>query len=278
MRCKCASSFRGAYAVFSAFMTCCIIASERASSSVPRVIRVLRVPVSCLHPCLWMHVLRYPCSVRSFQLQKDRFWAWTEDTPQEEEEEEEEDEFQQQQQQQHHQQCQRQRRQWQTAGAHSGEEGRKEKEKDKEKEPEAEGEAIRQQKQELAAAAQDVVVVEGAKGKEGKAKEGKPKGKEKGEEKGKEKGKEKAGGVGSVGFKIEGADVGAPAGHGWDPERDLRLYWLRGGPGEASHRVPFVNRPFESEIHGTVNFTQFCCVLLVTWCYRVLLSCYLCPK
>ena len=42
--------------------------------------------------------------------------------------------------------------------------------------------------------------------------------------------------------------------------------------------VPFVNRPFESEIHGTVNFTQFCCVLLVTWCYRVLLSCYLRPK
>ena len=42
--------------------------------------------------------------------------------------------------------------------------------------------------------------------------------------------------------------------------------------------VPFVNRPFEYEIHGTVNFTQFCCVLLVTWCYRVLLSCYLRPK
>ena len=42
--------------------------------------------------------------------------------------------------------------------------------------------------------------------------------------------------------------------------------------------VPFVNRPFESEIHGTVNFTYFCCVLLVTWCYRVLLSCYLRPK
>ena len=42
--------------------------------------------------------------------------------------------------------------------------------------------------------------------------------------------------------------------------------------------VPFVNRPFESEIHGTVNFTQFCFVLLVTWCYRVLLSCYLRPK
>ena len=42
--------------------------------------------------------------------------------------------------------------------------------------------------------------------------------------------------------------------------------------------VPFVNRPFESEIHGTVNFTQFCCVLLVTWCHLVLLSCYLRPK
>ena len=42
--------------------------------------------------------------------------------------------------------------------------------------------------------------------------------------------------------------------------------------------VPFVNRPLESEIHGTVNFTYFCCVLLVTWCYRVLLSCYLRPK
>ena len=42
--------------------------------------------------------------------------------------------------------------------------------------------------------------------------------------------------------------------------------------------VPFVNRLFESEIHGTVNFTQFGCVLLVTWCFRVLLSCYLRPK
>ena len=42
--------------------------------------------------------------------------------------------------------------------------------------------------------------------------------------------------------------------------------------------VPFVNRPFESEIHGTVNFTYFCYVLLVTWCHRVLLSCYLRPK
>ena len=45
-----------------------------------------------------------------------------------------------------------------------------------------------------------------------------------------------------------------------------------------SGSVPFVNRPFESEIQSTVNFTQFCCVLLVTWCYRVLLSCYLRPK
>ena len=68
----------------------------------------------------------------------------------------------------------------------------------------------------------------------------------------------------------------------------IHRWWLP--PPEATNRcrvrctagtvvyVPFVNRPFESEIHGTVNFTQFCCVLLVTWCYRVLLSCYLRPK
>ena len=92
MRCKCASSVRGAYAVFSSFVTCCIIASKRASGIVPHVIRVLRVPVSCLHPYFWMHLLRYPCPLRSFQPQKDRFWAWAEDTPQEEEDEEEEDE------------------------------------------------------------------------------------------------------------------------------------------------------------------------------------------
>ena len=49
-----------------------------------------------------------------------------------------------------------------------------------------------QQKTELAAAAQEVVVAEGAKGKEGKVKEGK--------QKGKEKGKEKAGGLGQVAF------------------------------------------------------------------------------
>ena len=49
-------------------------------------------------------------------------------------------------------------------------------------------------------------------------------------------------------------------------------------PGERRLHVPFVNRPFESEIHGMVNSTQFCCGLLVTWCYRVLLSCYLRPK
>ena len=203
--------------MFSAFMTCCIIASERASGSVPRVIRVLRVPVSCLHPCFWMHVLRYPCSVRSFQLQKDRFWAWAEDTPQEEEEEEEEEDD--------SSSSSSSSTSSASASAASGsqraptpekkaarstvlekeKEKHKESEKDKEKEPEAEGEAIGQQKKELAAAAQDVVVVEGAKGKEGKAKEGKPKGKEKGKEKAKEKGKEKAGAVGSVGFKIEGA-------------------------------------------------------------------------
>ena len=91
-RCKCASSVKGAYAVLCLFVKCCIIASECASGIVSRVIHVLRVPFFCLHPCFRMHVLRYPCSVRSFQLQKDRFWAWAEDTPQEEEEEEEEDE------------------------------------------------------------------------------------------------------------------------------------------------------------------------------------------
>ena len=42
--------------------------------------------------------------------------------------------------------------------------------------------------------------------------------------------------------------------------------------------VPFVNRPFEFEIHGTVNFTTFCCVLLVTWCHRVCFWSYLRPK
>ena len=47
---------------------------------------------------------------------------------------------------------------------------------------------------------------------------------------------------------------------------------------ERDSHVPFVNRPFESEIHGTVNFTYFCCFLLVTSCHRVLLSCYLRPK
>ena len=56
--------------------------------------------------------------------------------------------------------------------------------------------------------------------------------------------------------------------------RTSALPAFSGGP----LHVPFVNRPFESEIHGTVNFTQFCCVLLVTWFYRVLLSCYLRPK
>ena len=53
----------------------------------------------------------------------------------------------------------------------------------------------------------------------------------------------------------------------------VQAFWLR-----WERDVPFMNRPLESEIHGTVNFTYFCCVLLVTWCYRVLLSCYLRPK
>ena len=39
--------------------------------------------------------------------------------------------------------------------------------------------------------------------------------------------------------------------------------------------VPFVNRPFESEIHGTVNFTNFCFVLLVTWRHRLRFLCHL---
>ena len=52
-------------------------------------------------------------------------------------------------------------------------------------------------KTELAAAAEEVVVADSAKGKEGKVKEGK--------KKGKEKRKEKAGGVGNVALKIEGA-------------------------------------------------------------------------
>ena len=187
--CQCVASVplvsRGACAVFSAFMTCCIIASERASGSVPRVICVMRVPVSCLHPCFWMHILRYPCSVRSFRLQKDRFWAWAEDTPQEEEEEKEEDES----------SSSSSSSTTTSSASASGASGsqraptlekkaarstvlekekekHKEKEKDKEKEPEAEGEAIGQQKLELAAAAQDVVVREGASGRKGKPRRG----------------------------------------------------------------------------------------------------------
>ena len=84
---------------------------------------------------------------------------------------------------------------------HKEKEKENKKEKDKEKEPGAQGEAVGQQKTELGAAAQDFVVAEGAKGKDGKVKEVKQKGKEKS----KEKGKENAGGVGNVAFKIEGA-------------------------------------------------------------------------
>ena len=39
--------------------------------------------------------------------------------------------------------------------------------------------------------------------------------------------------------------------------------------------VPFVNRPFESEIHRTMNFTHFCCFFarnLVPSCAFVVLS------
>ena len=42
--------------------------------------------------------------------------------------------------------------------------------------------------------------------------------------------------------------------------------------------VPCVNRPFEWEVHRSVNSTTFCCVLRVTWCHRVCFSCYLRPK
>ena len=204
--------------MFSSFVTCCIIASERASGIVSRVMHVLRVPVFCLHPCFWMHVLRYPCFVRSFQLEKDRFGAEAEDRPQEEEEEEEEDKS-------SSKSSSSSTISASVSASVSGsvraptpgkkaarstalekekekhKEKEKDKEKEKEKEPKAEGEAAGQQKQELGAAVQDVVEVEGAKGKEGKAKEGKTKSKEKG----KEKGKEKAAGVGNVGFKIERA-------------------------------------------------------------------------
>ena len=49
-------------------------------------------------------------------------------------------------------------------------------------------------------------------------------------------------------------------------------------PGGVGTNLPFVNLPFEWDIHGTVNFTTFCCVLRVTWCHRVRFSCYLRPK
>ena len=209
MRCKCASSVRVACVVFSSFMTCCRIASESASGIVSRVIHVLRVPIFCLRHCFWTRLWRHPCSVCSFQLQKDRFWAWVEETPQaEEEEEDEEDES---------SSSSTSSASASASASASGsvraptpenkvarstvsekeKEKHKKKEKDNEKGAEAEGEAVGQQKTELAAAAQVVVVEGGAKGKQGKVKQGK--------QKGKEKRKEKAGGVGQVAFKIEGA-------------------------------------------------------------------------
>ena len=39
--------------------------------------------------------------------------------------------------------------------------------------------------------------------------------------------------------------------------------------------VPFVKRPFEWEIRGSVNLTNFCFVLLVTWRHRLRFSCHL---
>ena len=64
----------------------------------------------------------------------------------------------------------------------------------------------------------------------------------------------------------------------WKESRSLRRDTKGREARWPAKYVPFVNRLFESEIHGTVNFTYFCCVLLVTWCHRVLLSCYLRPK
>ena len=65
---KCASMVRVAFAVFSSFPTCCIIASEHACGIVLGVVRVLRVAIFCFQRCLWTHVLRYPRFVRSVQL------------------------------------------------------------------------------------------------------------------------------------------------------------------------------------------------------------------
>ena len=77
MGCRCASRVKVPSTVFSSFPTCYMIASVRASRNFLCVIHVLRVPVFCLHRCFWMHVLHYPCFACSFQLQLDRFWAWT---------------------------------------------------------------------------------------------------------------------------------------------------------------------------------------------------------
>ena len=39
--------------------------------------------------------------------------------------------------------------------------------------------------------------------------------------------------------------------------------------------VPFVKRPFEWEIHGSVNLTNLCFVLHVTWRHRLRFRCHL---
>ena len=46
--------------------------------------------------------------------------------------------------------------------------------------------------------------------------------------------------------------------------------WCQGGA-----HVPFVNRPIEAEIDGTVNFTNFSFVLVVTWRHRLRFLCHL---
>ena len=53
---------------------------------------------------------------------------------------------------------------------------------------------------------------------------------------------------------------------------------LWGSLGTYGGLVPFVNQPFEWDIHGTVNLTIFSFLLHVTWCHCVRFSCYVRPK
>ena len=52
------------------------------------------------------------------------------------------------------------------------------------------------------------------------------------------------------------------------------LHWF--ALGHKHHLIPFVKLPFEWEILGSVNVTNFCFVLLVTWRHRLHLLCHLC--